>query len=82
MMDMRRLQGPHTTLEGKEAKTTEIEGKLDEKKKINAMLGEGVGVTKSLWTASIILALSLTRYVTLAMSPVASYFLSLGPKGN
>jgi|UPI0000F50F38 hypothetical protein len=56
-MDIQSLRGFHTTVEGKETQTIEIEGKQDGKKKINNMLGECVGVTKALWTTNIILAL-------------------------
>lgn len=45
-------------------------------------LGGRGGVTTALWTANIILALLLTRCVTLEMPPVVSYFLSLGPQGK
>lgn len=45
-------------------------------------LGGRGGVTTALWTANIILALLLTRCVTLEMPPVVSYFLSLGLQGN
>lgn len=75
-------RGPHTTVEGKEAQIIEIEEKQDKKKETNAVLGEEVGITKALWIANIILTLLPTRYVTLAMSPVASYSYSLGPQGN